>query len=135
MKFRNGSGGGCFVRFLSTKPGLNSTFVVSEQNLFLTDDKSALCDECRCNPDATGDCNEWSVLTLVLCDIRLELAASLSVDFFLPPRLNDDNDRGKRERNAGVNDDWTVGELDDCVVVDDNKFGDAIGLKCKSVGS
>lgn len=27
---------------------------------------------------------------------------SLSAGFFLPPKLNDDNDRGKRERNAGV---------------------------------
>lgn len=53
VKFLTGNGGGwgcgcdctCFDRFLSTKPGRNSTVVVSGQNLFFTDDKRALCDE------------------------------------------------------------------------------------------
>lgn len=30
--------------------------------------------------------------------------ASFSVDFFLPPNDSEDNERGKRDRNAGVDD-------------------------------
>lgn len=30
------------------------------------------------------------------------MVVSLSMDFFFVPRLRDDNERGKRERNAGV---------------------------------
>lgn len=100
-KFRIGSGGGgavgccaCFdERFLSAKPERNST-VVSEANLLLTDANSA---------DDNGDCSR-SELPLVFGDMRLELAASFSADFFFPPKLSDDNDRGNRDRNAGVSD-------------------------------
>lgn len=78
------------------------------------------------------------MLTLTFCAIRLALANSFSMDFFLPPRLNDDNDRGNRDRKAGVNDDCGACTLGDCAAAaadDDNNVDDVIGLKCNKVES
>lgn len=65
--------------------------------------------------------------------MRLALANSLSIDFFLPPRLNDDNDRGNLDRNAGVNDDCGACTFGDgTAAADDVNVVDAIGLKCNN---
>lgn len=68
---------------------------------------------------------------LVFGVMRLELASSLSMDFFLPPKLSDDNERGKRDKNAGVDDDCGL----DVGVVEFNNVVDVIGLKCNKDGS
>lgn len=58
------------------------------------------------------------------------------MDFFLPPRLNDDNDRGNRDRKAGVNDDCGACTMAAAAATDDdNNVDDVIGLKCNNVES
>lgn len=84
------------------------------------------------------------MLTHTFCAIRLALAISLSMDFFLPPRLNDDSDRGNRDKKAGVNDDCGACTLAAAAAAaaaadddseDDISVDDVIGLKCNKVES
>lgn len=78
---------------------------------------------------------------LAFCAIRLALANSLSMDFFLPPRLSDDSDRGNRDKKAGVNEDCGACTLAAAAAAaaddndDDISVDDVIGLKCNKVES